>query len=299
MNSRAQIRMLPDGRRLHLHDGPIDVILEAFGEPGEVAQAYRAATNRFTTILDELCCELVLLRKPAHLDSKPAHGPVARKMLNAVLPFCHNTFITPMAAVAGAVAEELLEEMTSAATLRKAYVNDGGDIALHLVPGEQFVIGMAELPGRANLIGTTTIHSDDPIRGLATSGWRGRSFSMGIADAVTVLARRAVIADAAATLIANAVDLPRNPAIHRIPASDLAPDSDLGGCLVTQSVDPLTQTDIDKALDSGIAAAESFQRQGLIHSAALTLQGVVRIAEPSPQLLLAHASALNRRPIYA
>ncbi len=32
MGERAQIRLLPDGRRLHLHDGPIDLIVEAFGE---------------------------------------------------------------------------------------------------------------------------------------------------------------------------------------------------------------------------------------------------------------------------
>ena len=66
------------------------------------------------------------------------------------------------------------------------------------------------------------------MRGIATSGWRGRSFSLGIADAVTVLADRAAAADAAATIIANAVDLPGHPAIVRVPACELAPDSDLG-----------------------------------------------------------------------
>src|SRR5215469_4114768 len=135
MNSPAQIRRLPDGRRLHLHNGPIDVILEAFGEPGEVERAYRASATRFPSILGELCSELTFLRAPAHLDSKLPSGPVARRMLNAVLPFCHETFISPRAAVAGAVAEELLDEMTSAAILTKAYVNDGGDIAFHLAPG--------------------------------------------------------------------------------------------------------------------------------------------------------------------
>ena len=76
-----------------------------------------------------------------------------------------------------------------------------------------------------------TIRSADGVRGVATSGWRGRSFSLGIADAVTVLARTGAEADAAATLIANAVDLPGNPAIKRIPAQELAPDSDLGARL--------------------------------------------------------------------
>ena len=299
MNARAQIRLLPDGRRLHLHDGPIDVILQAFGQLEEVEQAYRAAAHRFTSILDELCSELTFLREPATPDSGSPRGPVARRMLDAVLPFCRETFITPMAAVAGAVAEELLKEMTSAATLKKAYANDGGDIALHLAPGEQFVIGMVEFPEKPSLLGTTTVHFNDPIRGIATSGLRGRSFSLGIADSVTVLARHAAFADAAATLIANAVNLPGHPAIRRMPASDLAPESDLGTRLVTQSVGPLTETEIDEALASGIAAAESFQCQGLIQSAALTLQGAVRIAKPSPHMPLAHASTLNRRHIHA
>ncbi|HVM92070.1 MAG TPA: UPF0280 family protein [Terriglobales bacterium] len=299
MNSRAQVRLLPDGRRLHLHDGPIHVILEGFGETREIEQAYRAAAIRFTSILDELCSELPFLRRPAQPDSKQPEGPVARQMLRAVLPFCHDTFITPMAAVAGAVAEELLGVMTSAATLKRAYVNDGGDIALHLAPGEQFIIGMIELPATPSLFGTTTIHFDDPIRGIATSGWRGRSFSLGIADSVTVVASDAALADAAATLIANAVDLPGHPAIRRIAASDLAPDSDLGTRLVTQTVGNLTNAEIGEALDSGIVAAESFQRRGVIHSAALTLQGTVRIAEPARHRPLAHASAANRRTIYA
>ena len=78
--------------------------------------------------------------------------------------------------------------------------------------------------------------SRDPVRGIATSGWRGRSFSLGIADAVTVLAATAAKADAAATIIANAVDLPNHAAITRVPAREIAPDNDLGERLVTRAV---------------------------------------------------------------
>src|SRR2546427_11515521 len=141
-----------------------------------------------------------------------------------------------MAAVAGAVAEEILEMMTSAADLSRAYVNDGGDIALHLAPGEHFVVGMVERPDRPSLFGTATLDSRQPVRGIATSGWRGRSFSLGIADAVTVLAHRAAQADAAATVIANAVNLPGHPSILRAPARRIFPDSDLGDLWGTQHV---------------------------------------------------------------
>jgi len=280
MNNRAQIRMLPDGRRLHMQDGPIDVIVEAFGEVSEIEIAYRAAAGRFVGVLDELCGELEFLRRPACENGDLPSGAIARRMLAAVRPYASQIFITPMAAVAGAVAEEILEVMTSAARLSRAYVNDGGDIALHLVPGEKFVVGMVEHPDRASLFGTTTIESGCPIRGIATSGWRGRSFSLGIADAVTVLADTAAMADAAATVVANAVDLPRHPRVGRVPACELAPDSDLGERLVTQSVGELTPDEIGEALEAGIQLAESLRDSGLIRAAALNLQRETRAVIP-------------------
>ena len=65
-----------------------------------------------------------------------------------------------MAAVAGAVAEEILEAMIAAAELSRAYVNDGGDIALHLATGRAFVVGMVERPDRPSLVR----HSDAAMR---------------------------------------------------------------------------------------------------------------------------------------
>jgi ApbE superfamily uncharacterized protein (UPF0280 family) len=269
--------MLPDGRRLHMQDGPIDVIVEASGAVSDIEVAYRAAAVRFVGVLDELCGELAFLRRPACEDRCLPAGAIARRMLAAVRPYASRIFITPMAAVAGAVAEEILEAMTSAARLSRAYVNDGGDIALHLAPGEKFVVGMVERPDRASLFGTTAIQSGDPIRGIATSGWRGRSFSLGIADAVTVLADTAALADAAATVVANAVDLPGHPRVGRVRACDLSPDSDLGERLVTQSVGELAPDDIRDALEAGIRVAESLRGSGLIRAAALNLQGETRV----------------------
>jgi uncharacterized protein len=277
MRERAQIRLLPDGHRLHLHDGPIDLIVEAFGATAEINAAHRAAAERFVYVLDELCSELPLLRQPARRGGPLAVGVIAKRMVAAVAPYGEWTFITPMAAVAGAVAEEILDAMTSAASISRAYVNDGGDIAVHLAPGEHFAVGMVERPDRPSLFGTATLDSTQPVRGIATSGWRGRSFSLGIADAVTVLADRAAMADAAATIIANAVDLPGHPSVTRVPARDLAPDSDLGDRLVTQAVGELSPGEIAAALDAGVAVGRSLLSDGLIRSAALHLRGATRI----------------------
>jgi len=277
MRDPAIIRLLPDGLRLHLHDGPIDLIIGADGEAGEVGKAYEAAARRFVTILDELCEELPLLRAAAGIGAKRLRGVVAQRMAAAVMPYAEHCFITPMAAVAGAVAEEVLGAMISAAVLSRAYVNNGGDIALHLAPGESFRIGMVERPDRASLFGSATIEAWQPVRGIATSGWRGRSFSLGIADAVTILADRAAMADAAATIVANAVDLPGHAGITRVAACEIAPDNDLGQRLVTRDVGKLTGEETKQGLTSGTGVALELLSQGLIHAAALHLQGCTRV----------------------
>ncbi len=275
---RQQIAILPDRRRLHLQDGPIDLIVEAFGTPSEVRAAYAAAVARFATILDELCAELPALRTPLDPGRPCAlDGAVARRMWAATAPFAADTFITPMAAVAGAVAEAILAAMKKAARdLSRAYVNNGGDIALHLGAGTEFAVALIDRPDRPTQIGTATIRAADGVRGIATSGWRGRSFSFGIADAVTVLAASAPAADAAATAIANAIDLPDHPGIVRVSANELQPDSDLGARRVTREVPVLSFAEIDNALGRGIALAEQCLARGLIEAASLLLQGIAR-----------------------
>jgi ApbE superfamily uncharacterized protein (UPF0280 family) len=273
MTRLPQIALIADGRRLHLQDGPIDLIVEARGSAADVRAAYAAAARRFTGLLDELCAELPDLRKPADPVHNPLKGVIARRMQAAVSPYARDCFITPMAAVAGSVAEEILGAMLGAASLDGAYVNNGGDIALHLGDDEQFTVGLMDRPDRNGALQTMVIKGRDAARGIATSGWHGRSFSLGIADAVTVLARSASQADAAATIIANAVDLPGHPAILRQPAESLQPDSDLGPRLVTREVGALSPADIQTALDAGAACARQWLGAGLIEAAALRLSG--------------------------
>jgi ApbE superfamily uncharacterized protein (UPF0280 family) len=166
--------------------------------------------------------------------------------------------------------------MVAAAELTRAYVNNGGDIALYLAGGESFDIGLVARPDRPALFANAEVTAEQPVRGVATSGWRGRSFSLGIADAVTVLASSAARADAAATMIANAVDLPGHPAVQRVPARQIQPDNDLGARLATRGVGQLGREEIDDALARGSETAEWARSRGLIEAAALYLQGVTR-----------------------
>ncbi|APA89259.1 UPF0280 family protein [Paraburkholderia sprentiae WSM5005] len=280
-------RIRLDAQRFHWQHGPIDLILGADGEPDAVRAAYDACWQRFSGVLETLVGELRVLRQPmpalAALRDCPLHGPVARRMWRACHPH-RARFITPMAAVAGSVADELIAVFARDG-ISRAFINNGGDIALHLAAGQQYRVGvfadLAQFSGmrfaQAHALDAhLTLDARQPIRGIATSGWRGRSFSLGIADSVTVLARDAASADAAATMIANAVDLDHAGIVRRA-ASSLKDDSDLGDLLVTVDVPSLPRPLIDLALARGVELAAQLREQGLIEGAALFLQGRARV----------------------
>jgi ApbE superfamily uncharacterized protein (UPF0280 family) len=276
MSGGPQVALLPDGRRLHLHHGPIDLIVDVSGDQREASHA--RAIRRFSGLLEGLVRDLPALRRP--LDGGAFVDPVARRMARAVAPFAP-VFVTPMAAVAGAVADEVLAALVADAPIAKAWVNNGGDIAFHLGPGQEMtVLGPS---------GAIRVPLAAPTRGLATSGWRGRSLSLGIADAVTVCAATAAAADVAATLIANAVDLPGHPAIRRAPACDLVPDSDLGDRPVTMGVGPLSRAETRRALQAGLAFARDLVARGLIHDAVLCLNAERLSTAQTEESALIHA----------
>lgn len=278
--------LLP-GPTLHLRHGPIDCLVRAWGEPAEIDAAFAQAEAAFAGLLEGLCAELTLLRRP--LPAPRPAGAVARRLHDAALPFAADRHVTPMAAVAGAVADHLLAAMLEGRRLERAFVNDGGDIALYLAPGRAFRCGIVADLAAPGLDAIARIGDADGVGGIATSGRAtkgqgGRSFSLGIADSVTVLARDGATADVAATLIANAVDLPGHPAVRRVPADSLDPDSDLGGLPVTIGLGPLSREEIDAALARGEAEAERFRARGLLVAAILHLRGMRRIVGAVPAL---------------
>jgi hypothetical protein len=287
---QATRQALSEGR-WHFQHGPIDIVLELHGDALACHQALERTWQRFETVLPELVSELPLLKQAAsRLHAHSFQGVVARRMVQAVQGLAwaaQDGFVTPMAAVAGSVAQELMSCLKQDG-VQKAYVNNGGDIALHLQEGQSWRIGVVsdlqQALGSAvgsELIsdGSFAVHHDLPVRGVATSGWRGRSFSLGIADSVTVLAATAAQADVAATLIANAVNTD-HPAIGRRFASSLRDDTDLGDRMVTVAVPPLPAASIQRALQLGLDCALAMQARGQIFAAFLCCQGQAAVAQP-------------------
>ena len=268
------IRRIGDGRRLHFNHGPIDIIALAEGDTAEIDAAYAQGGERFTTILEELVADLPRLREAINTAHPFLKGAVAKRMESAVRP--HGDFyVTPMAAVAGSVADEIIAALVAGRDLARVYVNNGGDIASHLAPGQHFDVGIVGNADAPDLDGRIRLTYDMPVRGLATSGWRGRSHSLGVADAVTVLATCTAEAEGGATLIANAVNV-EHAAVERAPANTISDDSDLGDLPVTVTVGDLPQDAIEQALEAGVAGATAMQARNLIFSACLSLQGQVK-----------------------
>ena len=285
-----QASLFGTGQRLHIQHGPTDLVIDADG--AERLALFEVAVDSMRDVLTGLADELHGLRASWQAD-RAFSGPVARRMQDACA-LAGDRFVTPMAAVAGAIADHVLAAMMAsrhAAAATKISVNNGGDIAFWTGDG---AITRAAIAGPQNA--GITLRGPTGWRGMATSGQGGRSLSPGIADSVTVLADCAAHADVAATLIAGAVDCPGLAGIDRVPAHDIDADSDLGSRLVTVAVPPLGPAQIDTALTAGHRLAAELMAGGQIAGAVLELQGeiaVVGLDDPAARLAMTPDPADN------
>lgn len=281
----ATRRSLPN-ERWHFQHGPIDLIISAEGDPLAVADAHQLAWARFVPLLDELVAELPSLRRAIRTDDRvnPCAGETARLMWEACRAMVDDEFVfmTPMAAVAGAVAQTIARVYASAgAGVTKATINNGGDIALVLdgdavtrigVVGNTDAVSIWDAQIHVAPNAEIVICARDAIRGIATTGWRGRSFSLGIADSVSTLARTAAMADAAATVIANAVNV-NDTRIVRRPASEIKDGSDLGDMAVTAHVPALPAALVKVAIANGLNRARELVQDGRVDAVLIQMQG--------------------------
>ena len=182
--------------------------------------------------------------------------------------------LTPMAAVAGAVADEMMGRILelSAGAVTQVLVNNGGDMALYS-PLQGVRVGIKGITRRDGRPFILRLRGRETAYGLATSGWRGRSVSRGIADAVVVVAPASAAADAAATYIGNAVGDDKIACVTRQKAGDLDPASDIPDVAVTVACGKLTEAEKERAIANGMKAAKKIIEKGIVKEVGIYLQG--------------------------
>lgn len=217
-----------------------------------------------------------LKRYPAHVDASLLSGP-ARVMADAVLA-TGDAYLTPMAAVAGTIADAAADHLYARGA-QKVYANNGGDVAIRLAEGQSISVGVCFDLERGEVGRTVRIGPELEIGGVATSGLGGRSLTTGIASGVTVFSRRCANADATATLLADRsfIDV---PAVRRTRASEIDPDSDIADLDVVIGVGPLTEAERRRALGQVIDEARCQYERGGMRACIATVQGQTETYDP-------------------
>ena len=262
------MKSLIEDDKLFIENGPTNIIAEAFSS--EKKEIYNLICEYSSKFLKDLSLEIEKLKKPTSQKNKFV-SDIANTMFEATKLFLPN-FVTPMASVAGSISELLLLKVLEKFKVNKIYINNGGDISLYISKNEKFNFSIS---GKTVCV---IEYSDIAgFGGIATSGWKGRSFSMGIADSVTVIAEKASVADAAATIIGNYIDLKNSNKVKKTAANNLYEETDLNDKLITVSVENLTENEIRQAMSKGRNISEHYISKNLIKSVIINLQDNILI----------------------
>ncbi len=254
--------------------------------PVMAAQAGRAALTFLAELAD---FQKLMSLKQAELPRGRPLPPVVETAVDAVRQV--DSSLTPLAAVAGAAAQEVCN-VAAGLGADRVIVNNGGDIALFLGSHAKAVVGLKP-PGREDLRGRLHLDSSSGIGGVATSGWAGRSHSPGAADLVSVWAASAALADAAATYIAGACDAD-GPEVEKKPAQEVDPGSDLGPRMVTVKVGRLSPGQKEKAVSRGLEAAKGLYKSGIIRGCLIDVQGAGAGIDPDNLLEAGYPAGAER-----
>ncbi len=208
----------------------------------------------------------VIRERVVNLSVNRTYPEVVNRMIAATQSL-NDPDYTPLAAVAGA-ASDMVADYVARLGATKIVVNNGGDIAIRLREGDTATVGL-----RLNLRRPQYDHVTEVDRdcGICTSGFGGRSFTLGVADGVAVLAHQAAIADAAATFLGNRTAV-NSPEVKRVPAESIYPDTDLLGVEVTHSVGALSKGEIAMAIAMGKCEALRLIEGNLIFGAVISVK---------------------------
>ena len=255
---------------MFLEIGPTSLVIigEMDGKPYEFQK--ELLVEKVNSLLAEIREFLPVLKQKAYKIKNTKHMPdVPKKMVEAVKTI-DEASLTPMAAVAGSVADGIKEFLRNEG-LDLVSVNNGGDISIFNKKAKGLKIDIGDIHTGESSPYLLNIEQLIDF-GLATSGFGGRSFTLGLADIVTVIAATGAVADAAATFICNCTNT-ESKQITRKKASEIDPLTDIPDDNVTFKIGQLYKHDILKALDNGLGIAANLKYKKHIYDATIKLQG--------------------------
>jgi ApbE superfamily uncharacterized protein (UPF0280 family) len=260
-----------DSQTVLVEYGPMGMTIQAFHHGRPLIDVALEGGQMAFQVLEGLAQFLPVIRRKAHQIELEERFPVVVQEMIKATQRMEAPDLTPLAAVAGAASDVVADFLTGRGAT-KIIVDNGGDIAVRLLEGEEARVGIkTEIDARTPAY-LLRIAAGMNIGGVTTSGLGGRSFTKGIASAVTVVAETAALADAAATVIGNATRV-EDPAIKRCLPETIYPDTDIPGEDVTTEVGELPLQKIEEALQKGLQEAFRIERQGHIRGAFISVKG--------------------------
>lgn len=277
MDMDEQMRELGAGR-VFFDYGPVSMVVTAERDGEGDTELCRSAFPVIDGCLRELRPVLEMLRRyPPQVELEKLAG-TGRVMAQAVLA-TGDPWLTPMAAVAGSVADAVADYLWEQGATKVA-ANNGGDVAIRLAPGEKLGLGVLfdmSKPGGVDQV--FRLKPEHGVGGVATSGLGGRSLTTGIASGVTVFSSRCATADALATLLADRSYID-SPAVQTCLAAEVDPDSDIADLRVVTGVGPLSEEEKLTALRQVVAEARKQYEKGGLLACVATVQGMTTLFDP-------------------
>lgn len=268
--SDRRVAILHGGRAVLAENGPLRLVIQPFSGPVAETELAKEAAEYAFDCLARVAAALPALRRRHGLIATLPRDEIARVMLESVR-IIGDEDLTPMAAVAGTIAD-FVADWLFARKVTRVIVDNGGDIAIRLKPGESARVGLRPVIDSLEITHLIHLDSTYPSWGVTTSGMGGRSLTRGIASAVTVFASTASVADAAATAIANSC-FAEDGNIRQVPAITVDPTTDLGEMLVTVSASGLAAKTVTAALENGLEKAKAVMQRGDIRGALIAVAG--------------------------
>lgn len=255
--------------KVFLDYGPISMVIAASRDGEPMTELCRDAGQVAVDCLSELGPQLKYLKRSWTQCEPDELSGVAFAMWQAVQS-TGDINLTPMAAVAGAFADKVADWLQQQGAT-KALVNNGGDVAIRLLADETTKVGVMPEIGGVGFSKLVRLTAGDGIGGIATSGLGGRSFTCGIMESVTVLAKSCAVADAFATSLANGSYID-SPAVVRGLARLIDPDTDIPDLMVTESVGRLTPQEVQQSMQQVLTRLRDNVDKRIIKGATLHLQ---------------------------